>query len=113
MPIYEYQCQACGHHFEAIQRISDSPLKDCPSCEAPQVRKLVSAAAFHLKGTGWYETDFKNKGKPAAGGDKAGEKKDGVKSDKTAGESAKSDSATKSAPKSTSTESSTANKSTD
>lgn len=59
MPIYEYQCEACGHRLEKIQKIADDPLKDCPACEKPELKKLVSAAAFRLKGGGWYETDFK------------------------------------------------------
>lgn len=60
MPFYEYRCDACGHGFEALQKISDEPLKHCPACEAPHLRKLVSAAGFRLKGQGWYETDFKS-----------------------------------------------------
>ena len=59
MPIYEYQCQQCGHELERIQKMSDEPLKDCPACEKPELRRLISAAAFRLKGGGWYETDFK------------------------------------------------------
>ncbi len=59
MPLYEYRCDACKHEFEALQKISDEPLVHCPACEAPQLRKLVSAAGFRLKGQGWYETDFK------------------------------------------------------
>jgi len=59
MPIYEYQCTACGHDFELIQRMSDAPLVDCPACAQPQLRKKLSASAFHLKGSGWYQTDFK------------------------------------------------------
>ena len=59
MPIYEYQCEACGHRLEKLQKISDEPLRHCPACEAPKLTKLVSAAAFRLKGAGWYETDFK------------------------------------------------------
>lgn len=59
MPIYEYQCEACGHRLEKLQKISDDPLKDCPACNKPELKKLVSAAAFRLKGGGWYETDFK------------------------------------------------------
>ncbi len=59
MPIYEYQCQKCGNELEALQKISDEPLKDCPECSAPELKKKVSAAAFRLKGGGWYETDFK------------------------------------------------------
>ena len=61
MPIYEYQCEHCEYKMEAIQKISDDPLKDCPECEQDTLRKLVSAAAFKLTGTGWYETDFKDK----------------------------------------------------
>ena len=60
MPIYEYECHACGHRLEKLQRISDQPLTDCPACEQSGLRKLVSAAAFRLKGEGWYETDFKD-----------------------------------------------------
>ena len=59
MPFYEYRCDACGHAFEAMQKISDSPLTDCPSCSEAELKKLVSAAGFRLKGGGWYETDFK------------------------------------------------------
>lgn len=59
MPIYEYACENCGHQLEAMQKMSDDPLKTCPSCGADQLRKLVSAAGFRLKGSGWYETDFK------------------------------------------------------
>ena len=60
MPIYEYECKVCGHKLEKLQKISDAPLKDCPACEEPGLRKLVSAVAFRLKGGGWYETDFKD-----------------------------------------------------
>ncbi len=63
MPIYEYQCEKCGHQMEKLQKMSEDPLKDCPECEEPALRKLVSAAAFKLKGTGWYETDFKDNSK--------------------------------------------------
>ena len=59
MPIYEYQCQDCGKELEALQKISDAPLLDCPECGASALKKKVSAAAFRLKGGGWYETDFK------------------------------------------------------
>lgn len=63
MPIYEYRCAACNHELEALQKISDAPLQDCPVCKAPQLKKQISAAAFRLKGGGWYETDFKSGGK--------------------------------------------------
>jgi putative FmdB family regulatory protein len=59
MPIYEYRCDDCGHGLERIQKMSDDPLKDCPACEKPALRRLISAVAFRLKGGGWYETDFK------------------------------------------------------
>jgi len=59
MPIYEYQCRSCGHELEKLQRMSDEPLKDCPDCGKDQLQRLVSAAGFRLKGSGWYETDFK------------------------------------------------------
>ena len=60
MPIYEYACKECGHEFDALQKISDAPLKECPECKKPGLRKLVSAPSFRLKGSGWYETDFKS-----------------------------------------------------
>ncbi len=59
MPIYEYRCDACGHEFEQIQKISEDPLQECPDCGDITLRKLMSAAGFRLKGGGWYETDFK------------------------------------------------------
>ena len=59
MPIYEYQCTACGAELEKLQKISDPLLKDCPRCGKPALNKRVSAPSFRLKGTGWYETDFK------------------------------------------------------
>lgn len=61
MPIYEYSCKYCGHEIEQLQSIREDPLVDCPSCMEPGLYKKLSVAAFHLKGTGWYETDFKNK----------------------------------------------------
>jgi len=59
MPIYEYRCESCGHEKEAIQKISDEPLTDCPACNKPSLKKKVSAPGFRLSGSGWYETDFK------------------------------------------------------
>ena len=76
MPIYEYACQSCTHRFETIQKTADSPLSDCPQCERPALRKLVSAPVFRLKGAGWYETDFKTNGQrnvADAGGGKEGD----------------------------------------
>ncbi|MFP3873292.1 MAG: FmdB family zinc ribbon protein [Thiohalophilus sp.] len=60
MPIYEYQCEQCDHVLEAIQKMSDAPLSECPACGKPALKKLISAAGFRLKGSGWYETDFKS-----------------------------------------------------
>ncbi len=60
MPIYEYECGACGYRLEVIQKMSDAPLVECPSCARPELKKLVSAAGFRLSGKGWYETDFKS-----------------------------------------------------
>jgi putative FmdB family regulatory protein len=59
MPFYEYQCKNCGHDLEAMQKISDPPLKKCPHCGKSQLERLMSAPVFRLKGGGWYETDFK------------------------------------------------------
>jgi putative FmdB family regulatory protein len=59
MPIYEYQCQACNHQLEALQKLSDAPLTECPECKKASLKKQISAAGFRLKGGGWYETDFK------------------------------------------------------
>jgi putative FmdB family regulatory protein len=60
MPIYEYRCGSCGHYLDALQKISDAPLTDCPECEEAALRRLISAPSFRLKGSGWYETDFKS-----------------------------------------------------
>ena len=62
MPFYEYQCDRCGHHLEAMQKVHDSPLKKCPECGKSALRRLISAPVFRLKGGGWYETDFKAEG---------------------------------------------------
>lgn len=74
MPIYEYQCQACEKVIEALQKISDAPLLVCPKCGESALRKKVSAPAFRLKGSGWYETDFKtgNKKNLVGGGEGSG-----------------------------------------
>jgi putative FmdB family regulatory protein len=60
MPFYEYECSKCGYHDEVLQKISDKPLKKCPSCGKDGLKKLMSAPVFRLKGSGWYETDFKS-----------------------------------------------------
>ena len=62
MPIYEYRCDACGHELDALQKLGDEPLRACPDCAAPALRRLISAPSFRLKGDGWYETDFKSDG---------------------------------------------------
>ena len=96
MPIYEYRCESCEHKLEKLQRMSDGDLVDCPECEQPALKRLVSAAAFRLKGSGWYETDFKkdnkrnlaessstsNSNKSSSGG--AGKKADKSSSDSSA-----------------------------
>jgi putative FmdB family regulatory protein len=68
MPIYAYKCADCGHEKEVLQRISDAPLTDCPSCSHPSMVKMVTAAGFQLKGSGWYATDFRNKESGGTGG---------------------------------------------
>ena len=68
MPIYEYRCATCGYQKEYLQKVSDPKLTDCPECGKPTFDKLLSAAGFQLKGSGWYVTDFRNNGakpKPA------------------------------------------------
>ena len=64
MPLYEYECGVCGHRFEIIQKFSDQPINECPKCRGA-LRKLQSAPAFQLKGTGWYATDYPKGGQPA------------------------------------------------
>ncbi len=93
MPIYEYQCQACGHEFEALQKIADAPLVECPACAESALKKKVSAAAFRLKGGGWYETDFKtgDKKKNLAGAEGgSGDSKGGAGDGKSGSGEAKS-----------------------
>ncbi len=96
MPIYEYQCQNCAAEMEVLQKISDAPLRDCPECGEPGLKKKVSAAAFRLKGGGWYETDFKTSGKKNLAGESDGAKTAGSgdgagkSSEKTAGSGDKS-----------------------
>jgi putative FmdB family regulatory protein len=77
MPLYEYECDACGHRFEVIQKFSDAPIDKCPVCGSA-VHKVQSAPAFHLKGTGWYATDYAKSGSTAESkGGKDGKKSDG------------------------------------
>ncbi len=84
MPIYEYQCRGCEHEFETIQKMSEAPLTQCPSCGKDLLKKKISAVAFRLKGGGWYETDFKS-----------GDKKNVASSSDSSGESSSSDSSKK------------------
>lgn len=66
MPIYEYQCTNCHHHFDLMQKVSEAPVKQCPQCFENTAVRMVSAPGFQLKGNGWYVTDFKNKNSPPA-----------------------------------------------
>jgi putative FmdB family regulatory protein len=78
MPVYEYECGACGHQFEEWQKMSDKPIKTCPKCKAKKVEKLISATSFHLKGGGWYSdlySSSKKGGSEAGGGGGGGEGK--------------------------------------
>jgi putative FmdB family regulatory protein len=83
MPLYEYECEACAHRFERIQKFSDPPIETCPSCGG-RVRKLLSSPAIQFKGSGWYITDYAKKG---------GAKESDSKGKKDTGDSAKSDAA--------------------
>jgi len=71
MPIYEYVCKSCGHTFDALQKMTEDPLTDCPDCGEPELKKLLSAPNFRLKGSGWYETDFKKDNQRNLAGDSA------------------------------------------
>lgn len=99
MPIYEYSCRNCDHRLDALQKMSDDVLVDCPECGQPQLRRLISAPRFRLKGQGWYETDFKkdNQRNLSTGEDKlskATEKTDSGKSDSAKADISKSDGGT-------------------
>ena len=113
MPIYEYVCDNCGHYLEALQKLSDEPLVFCPECGDAALRKQVSAAAFRLKGTGWYETDFKNsdKKKPAEKADKKDAKSASGTSSDSGSDSGNSGKKDKSASTSTSSSKSSSGKS--
>ena len=90
MPLYEYQCDACGHRFETIRKFSDAPLEACPKCGGA-LQKLQSAPAFHLKGSGWYITDYARK-EQGGGTDKpAGDKSDTAEKSEKSEKSDKSD----------------------
>ena len=81
MPIYGYVCKHCEHTLDVLQKISDDPLVDCPECGEPQLKRQLSAPRFRLKGTGWYETDFKKDKQRNLHGDKDPAKKDVTKKD--------------------------------
>ena len=102
MPIYEYRCRDCGHQDSDLESIKAPRLKKCPECGKRAFERLVSASAFHLKGGGWYETDFKNKPKPADNkGEKSADKDgkgEGKKSEKTSDAKSASDSSSSSKP---------------
>jgi putative FmdB family regulatory protein len=92
MPIYEYECTACGHRLEAIQRFSDAPLKKCPGCSKARLKKMISLAGFRLGGKGWYETDFKNNKQRNLSQKDSAEEKKAAKSADTKQSAAKKDS---------------------
>jgi putative FmdB family regulatory protein len=102
MPLYEYECDACGHRFEVIQKFSDPLVDTCPKCGSA-VHKLMSSPAFHLKGTGWYATDYAKKDSggstKAEGASKSGDSKDKTES-KSEGDAKPSTTETKSESKS-------------
>ncbi|HZV55097.1 MAG TPA: FmdB family zinc ribbon protein [Rhodocyclaceae bacterium] len=69
MPIYAYRCSSCGHEQDVMQKMSDAQLTTCPECKAETYSKQLTAPGFHLKGSGWYQTDFKGGAKPEAKSD--------------------------------------------
>jgi putative FmdB family regulatory protein len=85
MPIFEYRCEACDHELEAIQKMSDPALTQCPECKRESLKKVISAAAFRLKGKGWYETDFKSGSKKNIHDSGSSETKSGNSENKAAG----------------------------
>ena len=97
MPIYEYRCESCDHRLEKLQKMSEGDLVDCPECERPALKRLISASAFRLKGSGWYETDFKkdNKRNLADSPNKDSSGKDGSGKDGSGKDSSGKDSSSK------------------
>ena len=89
MPLYEYQCDACGARFELIRKFSDPPLTTCPTCGKDQVRKLISSPAFQFKGSGWYVTDYARKSE-GGGESKASASKDSAETKPAPAEGSKS-----------------------
>ena len=110
MPLYEYQCEACGHRFEKIQKFSDPLVEECPNCGQKKVHKLVSSPAIQFKGTGWYITDYaKKSGAGADASSQSSEAKDGdSKGSGPAGSESKTSETTGTEPKSADTKSSDA-----
>ena len=104
MPIYEYECEACGNRFELIQKFSDPLVEICPKCGERKVHKLLSSPAIKFKGTGWYITDYAKKGGGESESSKSGEKSETKPADKTASD--KSDKSDKSDRSSSSADSS-------
>ncbi|HET7217241.1 MAG TPA: FmdB family zinc ribbon protein [Vicinamibacterales bacterium] len=103
MPLYEYECEACRHRFERIQKFSDPPVEQCPNCEG-RVRKLLSSPAIQFKGSGWYVTDYAKK---SGGAESSGSKESGAEKKADGGDKAEktSDSAAKPAPASSTSKS--------
>ena len=92
MPIYAYKCESCGHAKDALQKMSDAPLVDCPACGAPAFKKQLTAAGFQLKGSGWYVTDFRDgKGGSESGSNSGADKVKEGESSKESGSSEKAD----------------------
>jgi putative FmdB family regulatory protein len=116
MPLYEYRCDACGHHFEQIQKFSDPPVDVCPSCGERQVQKLLSSPAIQFKGSGWYITDYARKGTDGKEGGKeardASPKTDGGDAKPAASESKSTESKSSSSDSGSSSTSSTSSSST-
>ena len=104
MPIYEYKCGACDYEFEALQKISDKPLTECPACNENALKKKISAVAFRLKGSGWYETDFKSGNKKNLAGDDKNNDSTAGKADSAATSGAENGGAGKSSAEKGSTE---------
>lgn len=93
MPIYAYRCEACGFTKDVLQKVSDAPLTDCPSCAKNTFKKQLTAAGFQLKGTGWYVTDFRNNGSGAASKPATGSSSQASDSSSSSSDSANSASA--------------------
>ncbi len=105
MPIYEYRCQDCNHEFERMQKFSDPPIGACPTCSG-SVQKLISRSAFHLKGSGWYVTDYgRNGGEKSESSESEKSTTESTTSDKSTSEKSDGKAATASAPSGSSSES--------